>query len=108
MSTNQMKCPMCAELVSIEARKCRFCGEILDIALKVESQAVRVDSKHVPSANIAALLSIFIPGAGQIYSGRVVTGLMWLFLVIIGYACLILPGLILHIICIFNANNVPK
>lgn len=54
---------------------------------------------------IAAVLSLVIPGAGQMYKGQIGKGLFYLFIVIIGYTLFIIPGLILHIFCIINAKN---
>lgn len=54
---------------------------------------------------IAAVLSLVIPGAGQMYKGQVGKGLFYLFIVIIGYTLFVIPGLILHIFCIINAKN---
>jgi tetratricopeptide (TPR) repeat protein len=51
---------------------------------------------------VAGLLSLVIPGAGQMYRGKVGAGLLWLVCVPLGYL-LIIPGLALHVICIFNA-----
>ncbi|HKQ53046.1 MAG TPA: hypothetical protein VJT74_11790, partial [Pyrinomonadaceae bacterium] len=50
-----------------------------------------------------AVLSLLIPGVGQMYKGRVGEGIMWLLFTPIGYVLFILPGLILHIICIIDA-----
>jgi TM2 domain-containing membrane protein YozV len=55
------------------------------------------------SPGVAAVLTFFIPGLGQIYKGQVINGLVWFFLVTMGYAALILPGLILHFFCIIGA-----
>ena len=52
---------------------------------------------------IAALLSLLIPGAGQLYKGQVGQGMIWLFVTIAGYICLIVPGVLLHIVCIGKA-----
>jgi len=52
---------------------------------------------------IAAVLSFLIPGLGQIYKGRVLRGFFWFVLTIIGYAFFIVPGLILHVLCVFGA-----
>ena len=59
-----------------------------------------------PQANpaLAAILSMFIPGAGQLYAGRWVAGILWFLVVGAGYA-LILPGLILHLFCIVSAAS---
>lgn len=54
---------------------------------------------------VAALLSFIIPGAGQIYKGNIFTGLLWLVFVVIGYFMMVLPGVLLHIICIYKAYS---
>ena len=51
---------------------------------------------------IAAILSLFIPGAGHMYRGKVGIGLLWLIVTAIGYA-LIIPGLLLHMVCLVLA-----
>ena len=55
------------------------------------------------SPGIAAVLSFFIPGLGQLYKGQILNGIAWFLFVLIGYAALIVPGLILHIFCIIGA-----
>jgi TM2 domain-containing membrane protein YozV len=54
---------------------------------------------------IAAVLSFFIPGVGQIYKGQIGLGLAWLVGTAIGYMVMVVPGIIIHIICIYNAYN---
>jgi hypothetical protein len=56
----------------------------------------------------AAALSLFLPGVGQIYSGRVTQGVAWLVATGAGYLLFLVPGLILHICCIVNAAAVPS
>jgi TM2 domain-containing membrane protein YozV len=58
-----------------------------------------------PSNGVAAVLSLFIPGAGQMYKGRVGQGIVWLIFTVIGYFMMIIPGIILHLICIFHAAS---
>jgi len=53
---------------------------------------------------LAAVFSLFIPGAGQLYTGRIVAALMWFLVVTAGYY-LILPGLIFHLFCIVSAAS---
>jgi TM2 domain-containing membrane protein YozV len=53
---------------------------------------------------VAAVLSLVIPGAGQMYKGQVLNGLVWLLLVAVGYALFIVPGIVLHLCCIFGAS----
>lgn len=62
-----------------------------------------VDGDRPASAIAAAALSLFLPGVGQIYSGRVVQGIGWMFATAVGYLLFLVPGLILHICCIVNA-----
>jgi len=46
---------------------------------------------------------LIIPGGGQIYKGQVLSGLVWLVVVVVGYALLVIPGLFLHLCCILGA-----
>jgi len=55
------------------------------------------------SPGLAAVLSFFVPGLGQLYKGQILNGLVWFFVVGIGYLALILPGLVLHLFCILGA-----
>jgi TM2 domain-containing membrane protein YozV len=49
------------------------------------------------------VLSLVIPGAGQMYRGDIGIGFLWLICVFIGYVIFIIPGLVLHIICVVMA-----
>lgn len=55
------------------------------------------------SRGVAMLFNIFWPGMGQIYQGRAFVGLFFMFATPIGYLCLIIPGLILHLICVLDS-----
>lgn len=52
---------------------------------------------------LAGVLSFLIPGLGQIYRTKILAGFLWGVFTIMGYFCLVVPGLILHIACICNA-----
>lgn len=54
---------------------------------------------------VAAVLSLIFPGAGQIYKGQVLNGIFWCVFVLIGYILLVVPGVILHISCIYGAYS---
>lgn len=64
---------------------------------------------HAPvqrwSPGLAAVLSFFVPGLGQLYKGQIINGIVWFFMVGLGYAALILPGLLLHFFCIVGAAS---
>lgn len=107
---NQLKkCPYCAGLVHIEALKCKHCKEIIgtqrqpDVIIQREYIDLNDQRKWIPG--IAGLLSFLIPGAGQMYKGNVVSGIFWFIFTIIGYFLLVIPGLILHLICIVTAAS---
>jgi hypothetical protein len=56
------------------------------------------------SPTLAALLTLFVPGAGHLYAGRFVAAVLWFLVVGAGYA-LILPGLILHLFSMVSAAS---
>lgn len=45
------------------------------------------------------------PGLGQLCNGKILSALAWFIFVVIGYACFVIPGIILHICCIVNATK---
>jgi len=100
-------CPYCAEQIASEAVKCKHCGEFL--VPKLRDRERRADyGNRKWSPGVAALLSLIIPGAGQIYREHILSGLLWLLLVPIGYFFLVCPGVILHLLCIvFAASGDP-
>jgi len=53
---------------------------------------------------LASVLSLVVPGAGQLYTGNVLSALLWFVLVTAGYT-LILPGLFLHLFCVAFAAS---
>lgn len=74
---------------------------------RLERQALVPAELHryrAASPLLAALLTVFIPGAGHLYAGRFLSAIMWFLLVGAGYA-LIVPGLILHLFSIASAAN---
>lgn len=60
------------------------------------------------SPGTAAVLSLVIPGAGQMYKGQVFNGLLWLFFVVVGYVMFVVAGVILHLFCIIGAASGKK
>jgi len=66
-----------------------------------ESFFLTTRPKHSPVT--AVMLSMLIPGAGHIYSGRPGAGVAWMATTLMGYACCFLPGLFLHGLCLVSA-----
>jgi hypothetical protein len=62
-----------------------------------------LEVRHAPNPAAAAVLSLIVPGAGQLYAGRPVSAVAWFLLVTMGYLLLIVPGVLLHILCIASA-----
>ena len=83
------ECPDCAELVRVRAKLCRHCGyefvhkRGLGPRRKPARTVIHVHQTAEPaqpqkSPGIAAVLSFFYYGLGQIYCGRVIRGLLFI------------------------------
>ena len=71
----------------------------------VRSDPMDLETRTAPNAAAAAVLSMIVPGAGQLYAGRPLSGVAWFALVTMGYLLLIVPGVVLHILCIASAAS---
>jgi TM2 domain-containing membrane protein YozV len=60
--------------------------------------------RRAPHASplLAGLLTVFVPGAGHLYAGRIGAAILWFLVVSLGYA-LLFPGLVLHLFSIVSA-----
>lgn len=78
-------CPDCAELVLVAARVCRFCGADLERAARkgrppsgrrgAVARRAPVPAVSAPlNAPFAAVMSLLIPGLGQLYAGATARG----------------------------------
>lgn len=67
------------------------------------AQMVVEQRAFVWNPSTAAVLSLVIPGAGQMYKGQVRTGFLWLGAVVLGYMTFIVPGVVLHVLCVISA-----
>jgi len=105
MSYGTKSCPYCAETIQMDAIKCRYCGEMLTEEQRAKQYTTVIVPQRKWSLGVAAVLSFFFPGVGQIYKGQILRGILWLTIVPVGYLMLIIPGLILHLICIISAAS---
>jgi hypothetical protein len=65
---------------------------------------------RVPSPGLAGVLSVFIPGLGHVYSGRLLAGLGWFLGTALGYALPLLHfvGFFVHVASVYFAYQAAK
>jgi TM2 domain-containing membrane protein YozV len=59
--------------------------------------------QRAPSPGIAAVLSVLIPGLGQLYAGRLLAGALWFLGTCFAYSAVLLPGFLVHAVCVWSA-----
>ncbi|MDP6978561.1 MAG: hypothetical protein QF570_08155 [Myxococcota bacterium] len=64
---------------------------------------VRMRDHRGPSPGIAAVLSVLIPGLGQVYNGRLMAGACWFLAASFAYWAVLVPGFIVHALCVWSA-----
>lgn len=45
-ASDTVECPFCAEQINARAKKCRHCGETIDVALRKAEEALRASSRQ--------------------------------------------------------------
>ncbi len=63
----------------------------------------RVCVRRGPSPGLAAVLSVLIPGLGQVYNGNLVSGAIWFLATSLGYSAVLLPGFLIHCAAVWCA-----
>jgi TM2 domain-containing membrane protein YozV len=56
-----------------------------------------------PSPGVAAVLSVLIPGLGQVYTGRLGAGALWFLGTGFAYWAILIPGFLVHAVCVWSA-----
>lgn len=56
-----------------------------------------------PSPGVAAVLSVLIPGLGQVYAGRLGAGAAWFVATGFAYWAILIPGFLVHAFCVWSA-----
>jgi TM2 domain-containing membrane protein YozV len=73
-------CPKCGKEVTEDMNVCPYCGnplKVMPTQRKVPVSKVTVGTKN---SGLAAVLSLIIPGLGQMYAGQIGRGLLFLFI----------------------------
>ncbi len=64
---DQKPCPMCGEMIAAAAKKCRYCGEIFDAALKKKKKRTSSSSNDDEGmTTVDWVLCVLCPGIGCI------------------------------------------
>ena len=119
-------CPECGNGCSPEASACPKCGHPLAPPFDLNALQASVETPPLTQQEIwaeettrmrtpvkersgapgtAAVLSVLWPGLGQIYRGEINGGFTWMICVFVGYFLLIVPGLVLHYMCVTDAHG---
>ncbi|MDJ0848292.1 MAG: hypothetical protein QNK04_07950 [Myxococcota bacterium] len=61
--------------------------------------------RRAPAPGIAAVLSVLIPGLGQVYAGRLLAGGLWFLATGLAYWAVLLPGFLVHALCVWSAYH---
>jgi len=65
-------------------------------------------ARRAPHPGIAAVLSVLLPGLGQVYAGNLLTGALWFLFTGFAYWAVLLPGFLAHGICVWCAYRAAK
>lgn len=89
----------------VDCPKCGAEFDVMDrwVLNELKEKEKDREKRASTSPGVAAVLSLVIPGAGQMYRGRIGLGLLWMLFVVLGYLAFIVPGVLLHLFCIFDA-----
>lgn len=96
-------CPFCREEIQPNAAKCKHCHEILHHVERARREIAAMPEKW--NRGTAILLSILLPGAGDVYKGRPLGGIVWIPLNLAAYVCAWPIGIVMHLIAIASAAS---
>ncbi len=65
----------------------------------------RARSVRGPSPGVAGVLSVLVPGLGQVYNGRLLPGALWFLATSFGYWAILVPGFLIHALCVLCAYD---
>lgn len=112
-----IECPFCAEQISVRAKKCRHCGETIDVAMRKAEEALRASERRGdvymnsgvvapgyvrdPKSRVTAIvLALLLGGIGihKFYLGRSGWGIVYLL-----FCWTFIPGIVAFVEAIIYA-----
>jgi TM2 domain-containing membrane protein YozV len=63
---------------------------------------------QAPHPGIAAVLSVLVPGLGQVYCGRLLAGGLWFVATSLAWWMILVPGFLVHAVCVVCAYQDAK
>jgi len=107
MSTGLKYCSNCGQQIDVKAEICPKCG------VRVSPVQVPVTAVERKSEGLAAVLSFFIPGLGQVYNGQIGKGIVvFIVFAICSGLMILLIGFILAPLCwvwnVYDAYSTAK
>ena len=63
----------------------------------------RTGVRRSPHPGVAAVLSVIIPGLGQVFNGRLLAGFLWFVAASFGYWAVLVPGFLIHVASVYFA-----
>ena len=96
-----MFCPKCGKQIEVTDQFCPSCGCSISNASAQDFAPTRVSA---PTKNVAValILSVIIPGLGQIYCGKVLKGILFLVISVFFLVGFSLIGLVIWIFNIYD------
>ena len=74
----------------------------------MEFDADDLPMRQAPHPGIAAVLSVLVPGLGQVYCGRLLAGGVWFVATSLAYWAILVPGFLVHAVCVVLAYQDAK
>jgi len=98
VSEIKKKCPFCAEYIILEAIKCRYCGERLDLQAKTANNIAIPNNENKKIA--AGVLALLLGGIGvhKFYLGYTTQGIIILLCFFFGWILFFIPWIIIGVI----------
>ena len=98
-----INCPACRKTISSVAQSCPVCGHPINSYNSPARVIIEQRQARQGSHLLALLLSIIIPGLGQLYLGRVASGLFLFIFTAVFYVVFFPIGLFFHICAVLGA-----